>query len=154
MPSHTDGPDFNKNIPAIWFLNAKIPRMAQYGKKAGGDGKTDCSCWDTGCGELDVFEVLVGAEDYVKTHFHSKQGAIGGYGGGGSPDYFKRPFDGTVKAAVVFDGSKDVTITFLPQDTTFPASFNEDFVQKCTGKGQGAKLMGSSKKKSVFDVPS
>jgi hypothetical protein len=30
--------------PAIWMLNAQIPRTTQY-------GPSDCSCWESGCGE-------------------------------------------------------------------------------------------------------
>lgn len=40
---------WNQNMPAIWALNAKVPRTQQYGA---------CSCWDSGCGEFDIFEVL------------------------------------------------------------------------------------------------
>lgn len=43
----TSGAD--TDMPAIWFLNAQIPRTEQYGS---------CSCWASGCGELDVFETL------------------------------------------------------------------------------------------------
>lgn len=35
---------FNGDMPAIWMLNAKIPRTIQY-------GKAECSCWSSGCGE-------------------------------------------------------------------------------------------------------
>lgn len=35
---------FNADMPAIWMLNAQIPRTLQYGNAA-------CSCWITGCGE-------------------------------------------------------------------------------------------------------
>lgn len=35
---------FNGDMPAVWMLNANIPRTAQYGPKG-------CSCWESGCGE-------------------------------------------------------------------------------------------------------
>jgi len=38
---------FNANMPAAWFLNGQIPRTLQY-------GKPECSCWTSGCGEVDV----------------------------------------------------------------------------------------------------
>ena len=38
---------FNADMPAIWMLNAQIPRTLQYGNAA-------CSCWESGCGEFDV----------------------------------------------------------------------------------------------------
>lgn len=39
------------NMPAIWMLNALIPRILQY-------GQSECSCWASGCGEFDIFEVF------------------------------------------------------------------------------------------------
>ena len=51
MPSDTNGNGYNQDMPAVWLLNAKIPRTLQY-------GEATCSCWKTGCGELDLFEVL------------------------------------------------------------------------------------------------
>lgn len=41
---------FNGDLPAIWTLNAQIPRTLQY-------GKAECSCWQSGCGEFDVSSV-------------------------------------------------------------------------------------------------
>jgi hypothetical protein len=35
---------FNGDMPALWILNADIPRTAQYGPE-------DCNCWSSGCGE-------------------------------------------------------------------------------------------------------
>lgn len=132
---------FNGNMPAIWALNANIPKTAQYGA---------CSCWDTGCGELDIFEVLQGKHDGVKTHYHSKQGANGGkYGGGGSPDFFKRPVDSTITVAVTFNGSKSVDIKVLPAGTKFGPT-TSGFGGGST-KGFSAL---SAKKASVFSVPS
>jgi hypothetical protein len=37
------------DAPAIWMLSAQIPRTLQYGNKS-------CSCWASGCGELDIIE--------------------------------------------------------------------------------------------------
>lgn len=131
---------FNGNMPAIWALNANIPKTAQYGA---------CSCWDSGCGELDVFEVLQGKHDGVKTHYHSKQGAKGGkYGGGGSPDFFKRPVSGNIQLAVEFNGDKAINISVLNGDA--------DFGPTCSGfggntDGVSALSFGGG---SVFSVPS
>ncbi|EGV64173.1 target of Sbf [Yamadazyma tenuis] len=93
----------NYDMPAIWALNAKIPRTLQY-------GKSSCSCWP-GCGELDLFEILSQGSSKLISHLHSDQGS----GGGGSQDYFERPYDSTLKAAVVFDGT-DVTIVEVDDD--------------------------------------
>ena len=35
---------YESDMPAIWMLNAQIPRTTQY-------GPSTCSCWVTGCGE-------------------------------------------------------------------------------------------------------
>lgn len=140
MPEHKNCPDFNRNIPAIWALNAKIPRTAQYGKRAGGDGQLTCSCWDTGCGEIDLFEVLKDADDYLKTHYHSKQGAIGGYGGGGNPDFFARPYE-NIQAAVVFSPTGSVTITIIKKHIDFAKGLSKDSISQY------------KKQVSVFRVP-
>lgn len=95
MPS-SGATGFNGDMPAIWMLNAKIPRTLQYGAKS-------CSCWDTGCGELDLFEILSTGSNMMITHLHDKQGDNGsGYGGGGSADYVQRPLLGSMKAAAIF----------------------------------------------------
>lgn len=106
----------NENMPSIWALNAKIPRTSQY---------SDCSCWGSGCGELDMFEVLQGGTDYVKSHFHARQGGTGNQGGGGSPDFFARPFNKSVKAAVIFDPSGTVDIKMLGDDTQFGGTLDD-----------------------------
>lgn len=141
MPDDVTSDEFNNNLPAVWALNSKIPRTAQYGMK-----DKPCSCWGSGCGELDLFEALTGAPDMIKTHYHSKQGANGMYGGGGDPNYFKRPTDGTIKAAVYFNGDKAISITILPSYITFPKQFSGDLLQKVTGKIPGILA-------SVFNVP-
>ncbi|BFZ63564.1 target of Sbf [Saitoella coloradoensis] len=93
---------FNLDMPAIWALNAQIPRTLQY-------GDASCSCWTTGCGELDLFEVLTTGLDYMTTTLHDFQGTGTQYGGGGSSDYFVRPKTSYMQAAVVFSSS-DKTI--------------------------------------------
>lgn len=143
MPKETaqDISPFNLNLGAIWALNAKIPRTAQYGKSPKGDGRNTCSCWDSGCGEIDLFETLLGGDDYLKTHYHSKQGAVGGYGGGGAVDYFPRPYHDFIQAAVVFSG-KQVSITILDKKVNFTKTLNKGFINSC------------KKDVSVFTVPS
>jgi len=141
MPEDKTSDPFNDDLPAIWCLNSKIPRTAQYGFI-----DKPCSCWDSGCGELDVFEVLKDANSMIKTHYHSKQGARGLYGGGGATTYFNRPYDKFIKAAVYFDGDRAVKITILPSATPFPKKFNGDILAKVTGKIAGILS-------SVFKVP-
>ncbi|RUS34437.1 protein TOS1 [Jimgerdemannia flammicorona] len=79
VPGFTAGQDRDK--PAIWSLNAKIPRTAQYG----------CNCQRDGCGELDIAEVVNQGEERCWVTMYSWQASKG------SPDYFVRP---TSKPAV------------------------------------------------------
>ncbi|ODQ44657.1 hypothetical protein PICMEDRAFT_18063 [Pichia membranifaciens NRRL Y-2026] len=119
MPSNS-GSSFNGDMPAIWMLNAKIPRTLQYGNSA-------CSCWSTGCGEFDIFEILSAGSDKLISHLHDGQGSTGSYGGGGTSDYFSRPYGSTMKAAVVFqDGN--ISIVVLDDDTTFGSSLSASTV--------------------------
>ncbi|EEB05852.1 fungal protein [Schizosaccharomyces japonicus yFS275] len=97
MP-HDYSSDYNQDMPAIWALNAKIGRTLQY-------GNADCSCWTTGCGEFDIFEVLNSGNEKMIASIHSAQGAPSGSntGGGGSSDYFARPTSSSMIGAAIFD---------------------------------------------------
>ncbi|KAH6847450.1 putative TOS1-like glycosyl hydrolase-domain-containing protein [Chaetomium sp. MPI-CAGE-AT-0009] len=90
VSGNTTSPGYDQ--PAIWLLNARIPYTAQY---------HTCSCWSTGCGELDIFEVLSPGHDKAKTTVRSTYQ-------GGDPNWFERPVDVNkpVRLAVVFDGEK------------------------------------------------
>jgi len=72
-------PDVNnsaqKDMPAIWLLNANIPRTAQY---------HSCSCWKTGCGEFDIVETLHSGSTYMKSTLHTNTP-------GGDSDFVVRP---------------------------------------------------------------
>ncbi|WBW72778.1 circularly permuted 1,3-beta-glucanase [Schizosaccharomyces osmophilus] len=121
MP-HDDSTNFINDMPAIWALNAQVPRTLQYGKR-------ECSCWDSGCGEFDIFEVLNAGNEKMVSTIHSKQGSQNGAGGGGgSSDYFTRPTGSTMIGAVVFDTSSsavyviDVTKNGVNFDQTYSAS--------------------------------
>ncbi|KAK5467509.1 target of Sbf [Exophiala xenobiotica] len=101
---------FNMDMPAAWMLNALIPRTQQYG---------NCSCWTSGCGEFDIFEVLDSGNTKCKSTWHGAH-AIG------DSDYFARPTGATVKVAVVLDGSGSTTnIMVLDDATTFDESVTE-----------------------------
>lgn len=86
---------FNGDMPAIWLHNAQIPLTSQYGTNP------DCSCWTSGCGEFDIFEILDPGNFRCKSTLHMAPA-------GGSSDYFQRPTKATIKAAVVFTGSNEV----------------------------------------------
>lgn len=126
---------FNADMPAIWMLNAQIPRTLQY-------GQASCSCWTTGCGELDLFEVLNSGNDRLTNHLHTWQGTGTQYGGGGSADYFTRPTSGTLKAAVIFSGdNSEIKIVQLDDSTDFASGLNADQVQQWIGKQQAAAFV-------------
>jgi len=79
------------NMPAIWALNAQIPRTLQYGNPT-------CSCWATGCGELDIFEVLAPGDTRAKSTLHGNAPCSGG-----NSDYFSRPTNGTITVGVLMN---------------------------------------------------
>lgn len=97
---------WNEDMPALWALNAKIPRTLQY-------GESECSCWKSGCGEFDILEVLDSGNERAKSTFH---GDIAG----GDSDWIERPADGTIKLGVLFNADTSSThITVLDPDTEF-----------------------------------
>lgn len=111
MPSDAGAGGLNADKPSIWLLNAQIPRTLQY-------GKAECSCWKTGCGELDLFEVISSGQTMMLSHLHDKQAG----NGGGLSDWFQRPLTNSVKMAVVF---KDLNIHILEVNQDFGSSLDE-----------------------------
>lgn len=113
MP-HDKAEGFNGDMPALWLLNARIPRTGQY---------HSCSCWGTKCGEADIFEVLAPGDTKCKSTFHVANGA-------GSSDWFERPVTAFVTVAVVFHGeSASVSIKVLPSDTDFSQGLDDETVE-------------------------
>ncbi|CAN6665748.1 probable circularly permuted 1,3-beta-glucanase Tos1p [Trichomonascus vanleenenianus] len=125
MPHDTSNSvSFNYDMPAVWFLNAQIPRTVQY-------GEASCSCWTSGCGEFDVFEILNSGNTMLTSHLHTAQGAPGNsqYGGGGTPDWFQRPTDGTLRAAVIFNGADEtISITQISGSGDFASSYDDSTI--------------------------
>ncbi|KAL2436814.1 PGA52-like protein [Exophiala dermatitidis] len=104
---------FNSDMPAAWILNAQIPRTIQYGS---------CSCWQSGCGEFDVFEVLDSGNQKCKSTWHGAHSL-------GDSNWFQRPINGTKKAAVVFDGTSSTAhIIWLSDDTNFDTTISQSTV--------------------------
>ncbi|PRT53447.1 Protein TOS1 [Wickerhamiella sorbophila] len=132
MPSESTVPagSFNYDMPAIWLLNAQIPRTLQY-------GLADCSCWASGCGEFDLFEVLTAGEQRMLATMHDKQNG----NGAGCSSYFTRPTSGTMKAAVVMDNGV-VTLVRLDDSVAFGESISNDQIQQwfAATKGQSAAV--------------
>ena len=109
LDGNTDGAT-NGDMPAIWMLNAQIPRTLQY-------GKAECSCWTTGCGEFDIFEVLAPGDLRCKSTLH-------GNINGGDSDYFARPTEKTIKAALIMNGD-NIHIKQLDDSYQFGSSLDE-----------------------------
>ncbi|KAF6839655.1 hypothetical protein CMUS01_04217 [Colletotrichum musicola] len=104
---------FNADMPALWFLNARIPRTVQYGS---------CSCWPS-CGEIDVLEVLAPGDTKCKSTFHSNVP-------GGSSDYFDRPTGEPIKVATVLDGeSGQVSVKILDSSVDFSTGLTREQVE-------------------------
>lgn len=123
MMPRDSGSGFNVDMSAVWFLNAEIPRTLQYGNGA-------CSCWTSGCGELDVFEILSAGSDYLTATLHTWQGTGTQYGGGGCPDYIGRPLSSYMTAAVIFSvDTQTVDIVVLDPSTAFSPTLTGAEVQ-------------------------
>ncbi|CCK69350.1 Toh1p KNAG_0C02390 [Huiozyma naganishii CBS 8797] len=111
------------DMPAIWLLNDHIARTAQYPTNA------NCSCWASGCGEFDIFEVMNGTErNHLYSTFHTFQGIEDLGTGIQSYGYIPRNTTGTMKGGVVFDSAGN-TITFMSDDVSFDANITSDAVQ-------------------------
>ncbi|RDL42493.1 uncharacterized protein BP5553_02472 [Venustampulla echinocandica] len=114
MP-HDGATGFLADQPAIWMLNAHIPLTRQYG---------DCSCWKSGCGELDIAEALHSGSEFLTSTLHSQHPA-------GSANYFNRPTTKTMKLAVTFNGdASTIAIVILPDDTPFGPGFAAKHIEK------------------------
>ncbi|KAK5070659.1 target of Sbf, partial [Cryomyces antarcticus] len=79
-------------------------------------GPTECSCWTSGCGEFDIFEVLDSGNTRCKSTLH-------GNIAGGDSDYFVRPTSGTIKAALVLYDD-NIHIQILDSNTSFGSSMS------------------------------
>mgnify|MGYP003362317359 FL=1 len=106
------------DMPAIWLLNAQIPRTSQYPLNG------NCSAWNTGAGEFDILEVM---NDTERNHFYT---TIHDYQGTGLLEvglqmtaYIERTPDAVMKGGVVF-GSDGTATVFLSNSTTFGDTIN------------------------------
>lgn len=102
-----------------------VPRTIQYG---------DCSCWKSGCGEFDVFEVLNSGNTKAISAWH-------GLNSKGDSSWFQRPTAKTMKAAVVLDGSSGtIHVVALPDSTTFDTSLTDSAVSSFINSVTDSKL--------------
>ncbi|CAN9326863.1 unnamed protein product [Alternaria alternata] len=109
------------DAPAYWFLNAAIPRILQYGSDR---NNIPCSCWSTGCGEFDAFELLSNGAERAKSTIH-RQGNLEG----GDSNYFRRPVGQTMKFAVVWH-YPHITALVLDDKFDFSQSMSDDAMRK------------------------
>jgi hypothetical protein len=123
---------FQGDAPAIWMPNAQIPRTLQYGNET-------CSCWASGCGELDIVEVLSPGLIQCKSTIHTNTPA-------GDSDYITRPTDGPIKLAVIFRSTSSTAhIQVLDESFDFGPSLTSAQIEDICTSSQGSLL-------SVFDV--
>jgi hypothetical protein len=101
------------DMPAIWFLNGQIPRVGQY---------LPGNCWASGCGEMDIFEVLANGTNYLTPTVHAEFH-------GGFNDYFVRPTDVFTKAAILMNDDT-VFIQILPSDFQISTSISAAQIQQ------------------------
>ena len=131
MPDSGEGTDDiyePEDMPAIWMLNAQIPRTLQYGNE-------DCSCWP-GCGEFDMFEVLSPGDSRAKSTLHGNKA-------GGSSDYFSRPQSAPIKVGMVlFDDSIHVKVLDSNMDfpSTMDASIIDDIMNSTSSQSDSVSL--------------
>ncbi|KAF2857311.1 hypothetical protein K470DRAFT_273393 [Piedraia hortae CBS 480.64] len=102
------------DMPAIWMLNALIPRTLQYGNE-------QCSCWQSGCGEFDMFEVLSAGDNRMKSTLH-------GNVAGGDSDYFERPVNASIKAAAILYND-NIHLRVLDDNTDFGDAIDFDKIE-------------------------
>lgn len=124
MPTD-DSSSFNQDMPAVWLLNAQIPRNLQY-------GAASCSCWSTGCGEIDLWEVLSSGNDHMLTTIHGNQD-----GGASTPNYFPRPTSGTFLGAAIFDGTT-ITVLTIPE---IPSSIDDSTIESWMSQAGQATIV-------------
>ncbi|KAI5960623.1 uncharacterized protein KGF55_004516 [Candida pseudojiufengensis] len=124
MPNetHTSNKISNYNMPAIWLLNAQIPRTAQY------SNNVNCSCWRSGCGEFDIFEIM-NTTEYLNLYstVHDYQGTDQIETGLAISDYIERDLIGTMVGGVAFDSNGDVSV-WISNSTSFDSTVNASSV--------------------------
>lgn len=112
----------NYNMPAIWLLNAAIPRTAQYATNA------NCSCWRSGCGEFDIFEVMNGTQaNNLYSTLHDYQGTGDIESGLAAYGHLSRDTQNTMAGGVVFDKNGNAFV-FMSNKTTFDTSISASTV--------------------------
>ncbi|PBP22455.1 hypothetical protein BUE80_DR006663 [Diplocarpon rosae] len=115
---------FQGDLPSIWMLNAKIPRTVQYPQEM----HQDCSCWYSGCGEVDLLEALDGDKLKLKSCIHDDFS-------GGSSDYFARPTESTATYLIIF--REDTIYIGLVDNLRFPNELTSDYLNNAMASNEG-----------------
>lgn len=106
------------NMPAVWMLNAQIPRTLQYGNE-------NCSCWTSGCGEFDMFEVLAPGDSRAKSTLHGNKA-------GGDSNYFARPTTSPIKVGMILHEDQ-IHIKVLDGSIDFGSTMDESTINDILG---------------------
>jgi hypothetical protein len=110
----TDGYD----MPAIWLLNSHILRTSQYPLNG------NCSSWNTGSGEFDIFETMNYTErNHFYSTIHDYQGTDDIGTGLQNFGYLERTPNATMKGGVIFSEDRSITV-FLSNDTSLDSSID------------------------------
>lgn len=151
MPSETQANSSSfeyYDMPAIWLLNDQIPRTSQYPLNA------NCSCWASGCGEYDIFEVMNGTEkNHLYSTFHTYQGIEDLGTGIQSYGYIPRDTEGTMMGGVVFDSDGNV-ISFVSNSTTFDDTLSASTVNALLASIPKNETLSSALKSISATAPS
>lgn len=110
------------NLPAIWLLNAHIPRTSEY------PANYNCSCWDSGCGEFDIFEVMNTTDMYKFTStLHTYQNTSDVQDGTQAQAWIDRTTNSEMRGGVVFD-SDGIASVFMSNDTSIDGTISASTV--------------------------
>lgn len=157
MPEANVSLEYYYNMPAIWFLNAKIPRTSQYGSDA------SCSCWNSGCGEIDIFEVMNSSTtNQLYSTIHDYQGSGDINNGMQANGYFSRDTGSTMKGGVVFGTNGTISIFMLESlqisesleanSVTSWISHNEEVVDTLSSVTMNTSSTASKKSNGVIGI--
>lgn len=143
----------NYDMPAIWLLNAHIPRTSQY------SNNVNCSCWRSGCGEFDVFEAMNTTESSkLFTTLHDYQGTDDIESGLPIYGHIKR-LSGTMIGGVAFDkngnaivwqsNSTDISSTIKASDLNSWINDAGDVKERALSSVTAASTASTSSKTSA-----
>lgn len=114
MPQESkyDEDHIHYNAPAIWLLNAQIPRTSQYSMNS------TCSCWASGCGEFDIFEIMNNTDSTsLLSTIHNYQGTNNVNQGIVIPGSIERSTTEVMKGGVFFDNDGNAVV-FMSDNTS------------------------------------